>query len=75
MNAKHKRWLCPFCNKRASYVVIDPYFSFILEKMKPLRDKEAKIDDKITMYKDLQITFTKDNGKFLKKYIPNIQGD
>lgn len=33
--------------------MIDPYFMFILDKMKPLRDREAKIDDKITMYKDL----------------------
>ena len=40
--------------------------------MKPLREKETKIDDKITMFKDLKITFTKDNGKFLKKYVPNI---
>ena len=55
--------------------MIDPYFKHILEKMKPLREKEAKIDDKITMFKNLHITFTKDNGKFLKKYIPNIQND
>ena len=37
MNSKHKRWLCPFCNKRSSFVMIDPYFMHILEKMKPLR--------------------------------------
>ena len=68
MNAKHKRWLCPFCNKRASYVMIDPFFKHILDEMKPLRDQVSKIDDKITMNKDLTIVFTRDNGKFYKKY-------
>lgn len=64
MNAKHKRWLCPFCNKRSHYVMIDPYFAHLLDKMKPLREKFSKIDDKITMSKNLSITFTQDNGKF-----------
>lgn len=44
--------------------MIDPYFKFILNEMKPLRDKIADIDDKITLYKDLSIIFTKDKGKF-----------
>lgn len=47
--------------------MIDPYFKFILEVMKPLRDKVSDIDDKITMYKDLSIVFTRDNGKFYQK--------
>jgi len=68
LNAKHKRWLCPFCNKRSSYVMIDPFFLHILDQMKPLRDKVKKIDDKITMFKNLSITFTQDNGKFQGKY-------
>lgn len=44
--------------------MIDPYFKFILEEMKPLRIKVSDIDDKITMYKDLSVVFTRDNGKF-----------
>lgn len=64
MNSKHKRWLCPFCNKRSSYVMIDPFFSHILDIMKVLRDKVLDIDDKITMQKDLSIVFTRDKGKF-----------
>ena len=68
MNSKHKRWLCPFCNKRSSYVMVDSYFKYILEAMKPLREKVAKIDDKITMYKNLAIEFTQDNGKFQARY-------
>ena len=63
MNSKHKRWLCPFCNKRSSYVMIDPFFSHILDIMKVLRDKVLDIDDKITMQKDLSIVFTRDKGK------------
>lgn len=26
MNSKYKRWSCPFCNKRCSYVRLDPFF-------------------------------------------------
>ena len=44
--------------------MIDSYFQFILEEMKPLREKIENIDDKIIMYKDLSIEFTKDKGKF-----------
>ena len=47
--------------------MIDPYFKFILEEMKPLRDKVSDIDDKITMFKDLSVVFTRDNGKFYQK--------
>lgn len=47
--------------------MIDPYFKFILEEMKPLRIKVSDIDDKITMYKDLSVVFTRDNGKFHQK--------
>lgn len=68
MNAKHKRWLCPFCNKRSSYVMIDPFFKLILEKMAPLREKVSDIDDKIIMYRDLSIDFTRDKGKLCMKY-------
>lgn len=68
MNAKHKRWLCPFCNKRSSYVMIDPFFKYILDEMKPLRDSVLDIDDKIIMHKDLAIVFTRDKGKFYRKY-------
>jgi hypothetical protein len=75
MNAKHKRWLCPFCNKRAAFVMIDPYFAHILEPMKELRDKVSKIDDKITMYSNLTITFTQDNGKFQGKYEALIENE
>jgi len=75
LNAKHKRWQCPFCNKRSSYVIIDPYFKYILNEMKPLRDKIADIDDKITLYKDLSIIFTKDKGKFEQKCDPIIEND
>lgn len=38
--------------------MIDPYFQHILDAMKPLRQKVAKIDDKITLYKNLDIQFT-----------------
>jgi hypothetical protein len=48
--------------------MIDPFFKHILDEMKPLRDQVSKIDDKITMNKDLTIVFTRDNGKFYKKY-------
>lgn len=75
MNAKHKRWLCPFCNKRSSYIMLDTYFKLILDKMKPLREIENKIDDKITMYKNLSITFTRDNGKLFRKYDAKIEND
>jgi hypothetical protein len=36
--------------------------------MKPLRDSVHDIDDKITMHKDLSIVFTRDKGKFHKKF-------
>lgn len=47
--------------------MIDPYFKFILERMKPLRENVYDIDEKITMNKDLSIVFTRDNGKFHQK--------
>ena len=43
--------------------------------MKPIREFVDDIDDKITMYKDLTIEFTRDKGKFHSKYKPVIQKD
>jgi len=43
--------------------------------MKPLREIENKIDDKITMYKNLQITFTRDNGKLFRRYEAKLEGN
>ena len=53
--------------------MIDPYFKLILDKMKPLREIENKIDDKITMYKNLAITFTRDNGKLFRRYEAKVE--
>ena len=47
--------------------MIDPFFKFILDDMKPLRENISDIDDKITMYKDLSVVFTRDKGKFHQK--------
>ena len=75
LNEKSKRWQCPFCNKRSSFVMIDTYFQYILDEMKPLRDKVHDIDDKIIMYDDLSIVFTRDKGKFYKKFKPILEND
>jgi len=75
LNEKSKRWQCPFCNKRSSFVMIDTYFQYILDEMKPLRDKIHDIDDKIIMYDDLSIVFTRDKGKFYKKFKPILEND
>ena len=48
--------------------MIDPFFKYILDEMKPLRDSVLDIDDKIIMHKDLAIVFTRDKGKFYRKY-------
>lgn len=48
--------------------MIDPFFKYILDEMKPLRDTVLDIDDKIIMHKDLAIVFTRDKGKFYRKY-------
>lgn len=55
--------------------MIDTFFANILEQMKPLREAEDDVDDKITMYKDLSIRFTKDKGKYLGDYKPEIGED
>lgn len=68
MNARYKRWQCPFCSKRSSYVMVDNFFKSILEQMQPLRESVDDIDDKITMFKDLSIRFTRDKGKYLGDY-------
>ena len=75
LNEKSKRWQCPFCNKRSSFVMIDTYFQYILDEMKPLRDKVEDIDDKIIMYDDLSIVFTRDKGKFYQRFKPILQND
>ena len=36
--------------------------------MRPLRDTVLDIDDKIVMHKDLAIVFTRDKGKFYRKF-------
>jgi len=53
--------------------MIDPFFSHMLERMKPLREQVHDIDDKITLYKDLSIVFTRDNGKFHQKCFPLLK--
>lgn len=55
--------------------MIDTYFQFILDEMKPLREKVHDIDDKIIMYDDLSIVFTRDKGKFYKKFKPVLDND
>ncbi len=55
--------------------MIDTYFQYILDEMKPLRDKVDDIDDKIIMYDDLSIVFTRDKGKFCKKFKPILEND
>ena len=55
--------------------MIDTYFQYILDEMKPLRDKVDDIDDKIIMYDDLSIVFTRDKGKFYKKFKPILEND
>ncbi len=55
--------------------MIDSYFQFILDEMKPLRELIHDIDDKITMHKDLSIEFTRDKGKFHSKYQAIIKKD
>jgi hypothetical protein len=49
MNAKHKRWKCPTCNKRAFYLVIDSYFLKILELMKKVKEKDRTASEKIEL--------------------------
>ena len=41
--------------------------------MKLLRDSVQDIDDKITIYSDLTIVFTRDNGKFVAKYNAEVE--
>ena len=38
--------------------MIDPFFKYILDEMKPLRETVMDIDDKITMHNNLDIVFT-----------------
>ena len=52
--------------------MIDPFFKYILDEMKPLRETVMDIDDKITMHNNLDIVFTKDKGKFCRKYEANV---
>ena len=75
MNSRYKRWQCPFCSKRSSFVRIDPFFKAILDQMAPLRETIDDIDDKITLFKDLKIRFTRDKGKWLGDYNPMTKQD
>lgn len=75
MNAKYKRWQCPFCGKRCSFVKIDSLYVNIINQMNPLRELTDDIDEKITLNKDLSIVFTHDKGKFLARVRPEIGTD
>lgn len=52
--------------------MVDPYFMLILDQMKVLRATVDDIDDNITLYKNLNITFTRDKGKLCKVMAPRI---
>ena len=61
MNAQNKRWKCPSCNKRTSFLKVDSFFKYILDKRKILISemKGDDFDNKVELDKDLSITFTK----------------
>ncbi|CDW81262.1 miz zinc finger family protein [Stylonychia lemnae] len=55
MNHQHKRWKCPSCNKRAHSLMIDSYFSQIVDLMNNLKQSDPYTKDKIQIDSNLNI--------------------
>jgi len=75
INAKHKRWQCPICNKRTLIFNRDLFFTDLLRGFMRLQDIDAQVEDKFYLEYNLNIKTLRDRGKYHDRYRMILEGD
>ncbi len=75
INAKHKRWQCPICNKRTLIFNRDLFFTDLLKGFMRLQDIDAQVEDKFYLEYNLNIKTLRERGKYHDRYRMILEGD
>lgn len=68
MNAKHRRWLCPICNRRSLNFFKDTFYQEILSSHGKIQAEDGAVEDKFCIDAEIGLIVQKAKGKIKDRY-------
>ena len=68
MNAKHKRWQCPICNRRSLNFSRDMFYQQVLKSLVEIQEKDPAVEDKFCIDNSLGLIVNKNKRKIQDRY-------
>lgn len=68
MNAKHKRWQCPICNRRSLNIYKDMFYQEVLSSHAKIQEADYTVEDKFCIDAQIGLIVMRNKGKNKDRY-------